>query len=434
MASSETSQHCPFVLVVDDDTTILFLARQYLSRAGFSVEIAENGKIALTVIEKKKPDIVLLDVQMPEMNGFDTCAKIREMPDTKHTPILMVTGLDDYESIVQAYEAGATDFFTKPINWLLLEHRIRYTLRLSRTEEELRTAQEELEQRVEERTEELQKTNVELQEEILQRQQAEQLQKEAYEELKSAQSQLVQSAKLASIGELAAGVVHELNQPLMVIRGYTQTLLRLPGDSKNTDKWLKLIEKNTGRMTGIINHLRIFSRQSQSEFKPVDLNQIIEDAFLMVGEQLRLHDIQTVRNLSADVPMVKGDANKLEQVILNLITNARDAIEQGRKKGTKPDPMDYEQSRDTLEIVTRMPDAGADFIEVLVKDTGSGIPEETAHKIFDPFFTTKEVGKGTGLGLSISYGIIKEHHAEIEITETGPEGTTFTIKFPKEHP
>ena len=434
MANSETSQHRPFVLAVDDDATILFLARQYLSKAGFSVEIAANGIIALTVIEKKKPDIVLLDVQMPEMNGFDTCAKIREMPDTKHTPILMVTGLDDYESIEKAYEAGATDFFTKPINWLLLEHRIRYMLRLSRMEEELRTAQEELEQRVEERTEELQKTNAELQEEIRQRQQAEQLQKEAYEELKSAQSQLVQSAKLASIGELAAGVVHELNQPLMVIRGYTQTLLRPPGDDTDTKKWLKTIEKNTGRMTSIINHLRIFSRQSQSELKPVDLNQIIEDAFLMVGEQLRLHDIQTVKNLSADVPKIKGDANKLEQVILNLITNARDAIEQRRKKEPKPDPMDYEQSQGKLEIITRMADAGTDFIEILIKDTGSGIPEEMAHKIFDPFFTTKEVGKGTGLGLSISYGIIKEHHAEIEIAETGPEGTTFRIKFPIEKP
>ncbi|HIJ57558.1 MAG TPA: response regulator [Deltaproteobacteria bacterium] len=434
MADSVTPQNSPFVLVVDDDATILFLARQYLSKTGFVVAVAENGRIALPLIEKKKPDIVLLDVQMPVMNGFDTCAKIREMPDTKHMPILMVTGLDDYESIEKAYQAGATDFFTKPINWLLLEHRIRYVLRHSRTEEALRTAREELERRVEERTEELQKTNTELQEEIRQRQQAEQSQKEAYEELKSAQSQLVQSAKLASIGELAAGVVHELNQPLMVIRGYTQTLLRHPGDSTDINKWLKLIEKNTGRMTSIINHLRIFSRQSQSKFKPVDLNQVIEDAFLMVSEQLRLHDIQTVRNLSADVPKIKGDANKLEQVILNLITNARDAIEQRRKKEVQPDTVDYEQPRGTLEIETRMPDSGADFVEVLVKDTGSGIPEDAKHNIFDPFFTTKEVGKGTGLGLSISYGIIKEHHAEIEIAETGPEGTTFRIKFPVEQP
>lgn len=433
MANSKTSQNSPSVLAVDDDTTILFLAKQYLSKSGFSVEIAENGKIALAVIEKKKPDIVLLDVQMPEMNGFDTCAKIREMPDTRHMSILMVTGLDDYESIEKAYESGATDFFTKPINWLLLEHRIRYMLRLNRTEAELRTAQEELEQRVKERTEELQKTNTELQEEIRNRQQIEISLRKAYEELKSAQSQLVQSAKLASIGELAAGVVHELNQPLMVIRGYTQTLLRHPGDGTDTNKWLKLIEKNTGRMNSIINHLRIFSRQSESEFHPVDINKIIEDAFLMVGEQLRLHDIQTVKNLTADVPKIKGDANKLEQVILNLITNARDAIEQRREEEPKPaDPVDYEQSQGKLEIETRMADTDADFIEVLVKDTGSGIPEKTANKIFDPFFTTKEVGEGTGLGLSISYGIIKEHDAEIEIAETGPEGTTFRIKFPVE--
>lgn len=422
------------VLVVDDDTTTLFLAKQYLSKAGFSVEVAENGNIALMTLEKEKPDIVLLDVQMPEMNGFDTCTQIRCMKDTRHIPILMVTGLDDYESIEKAYEAGATDFYTKPINWLVLEHRIRYMLRLSRTEEELRTAQEGLEQRVQERTEELQKANTELQEEIRQRQQAEQSQKEAYEELKSAQSQLVQSAKLASIGELAAGVVHELNQPLMVIRGYTQTMLRPPGNGADTQKWLKLIEKNTSRMTSIINHLRIFSRQSQSEFKPVDLNQIIEDAFLMVGEQLRLHDIEAVKNLSADVPKIKGDANKLEQVILNLITNARDAIEQRAKKETKPENPDYETTQGKLEIETRISDVDTDCVEILVKDTGSGIPEDYKYKIFDPFFTTKDVDKGTGLGLSISYGIIKEHQAEIEIAETGPKGTTFKIKLPVEQP
>lgn len=430
----ESVSEKPVILIVDDDSTILFLASQYFSKTGFSVETAESGQVALSVIEKRKPDIILLDVIMPEMDGFQACRKIREIPTTQYTPILMVTGMDDYDSIEQAYDAGATDFFTKPINWLLLEHRIRYMLRLGGTEEALRNAQEELEQRVEERTRELQETNTELQEEIRNRQQIEINLRKAYEKLKSTQSQLVQSAKLASIGELAAGVVHELNQPLMVIRGYTQTLLRHPADGSASDKWLKLIEKNTGRMTSIINHLRIFSRQSESEFKPVDLNQIIEDAFLMVSEQLRLHDIQTVKNLSADVPVVKGDSNKLEQVILNLITNARDTIEERRKEMGDPDPMDYEKPQGKLEIVTRVLEAGEGIIEVLVKDTGIGIPEEMRHKIFDPFFTTKEVGKGTGLGLSISYGIIKEHNAEIEIAESGPEGTTFRIKFPVGQP
>lgn len=422
------------ILFVDDDPTTLYLAKQYLTKADFSVETAENGRIALSAIAEKNPDIILLDVQMPEMNGFQTCAKIREMPKNRYTPVLMVTGLDDVESIEEAYDVGATDFFTKPINWLLLENRIRYVLRLSETETALRTIQEDLEHRVAERTDELQKANAVLQEEILQRKHAEASLTEAYEELKYAQSQAVQSAKLASIGELAAGVVHELNQPLMVIRGYTQTLLRHPGDDPALVKSLKLIEKNTGRMTNIINHLRIFSRQSESEFKPVDLNRIIDDAFLMVGEQLRLHNIQIEKNLSSAVPRIKGDANKLEQVILNLITNARDAIEERRKKEGNPHPEDYEKTRDKLEIMTRMPQTDEPVVEVLVKDTGSGIPEEMQDKIFDPFFTSKEVGKGTGLGLSISYGIIREHHAEIAVAETGPQGSTFRIKFPLEQP
>ena len=541
------------IMVVDDDPAMRFLAKQSLEKAGFDVLLAENGDKALSGIKEVTPDIVLLDVVMPKMNGYTTCKKLRKMSVGKNIPVLMVTSLDDIESIHRAYEAGATDFITKPINWLILEHRIRYLLRsaqatdnLRRSEEKNRAllnalpdmmfrinkagavleykdsksfdemvsmekspqkmvpeifpddftqelsyymkqsietgeaqifeyrlqvdensldvesrivvsgedevlvivrddtlrksaeeallrAHENLERRVEERTEALTKTNQKLHGEIHQRERVEEDLRKAYQDLKSTQAQLVQSAKLASIGELAAGIVHELNQPLMVIRGYAQSLLKDPQPMPNQVKGLKLIEKNTGRMTNIINHLRAFSRQSHSNFKPVQVNKIIDDAFLIIGEQLRLREIKTIKNLASDLPLVSGDPNKLEQVFLNLVTNARDAIDEKRGNTLTVGANDAESHLKLpgeLEVTTRSANGRNGSVEIFIKDSGCGIPEEMADKIFDPFFTTKEVDKGTGLGLSISYGIIKEHKAEIDVAETGPQGTTFRIRIP----
>ena len=247
--------------------------------------------------------------------------------------------------------------------------------------------------------------------------------KQAYQELQDTQAQLIQSAKLASIGELASGVAHELNQPLMVIRGTAQLVRRNLGENnlntKEMIEQMEVVNRNTKRMMNIINHLRIFSRQSQSNFSSVDINKTIEESFLILSEQLRLHSIEVKKDLDANLPKVKGEANQLEQVIINIIANARDAIENCRIKKAEYIGM--------LEIITKK---NQNFVEILVRDNGSGIPSEKLEKIFDPFFTTKEVGKGTGLGLSISYGIIKDHHGEIEVVETGPEGTTFKIKLP----
>ena len=275
---------------------------------------------------------------------------------------------------------------------------------------------------------ELVKVNEHLKQEINESKQAKEALSQAYDELKSTQAQLVQSAKLASIGELASGVAHELNQPLMVIRGNAQVIQRnlRKNNLDNNDlvEQLEPILRNTKRMMNIINHLSTFSRQSQSDFKPVDVNETLEDAFLMLGEQLRLRKIEVKKHFTPDLPKVDADSNQLEQVFLNLITNARDAILQRLEVSGR------------LEIITRMGEAdnhqSQNFIEILVRDNGGGIPSENMEKIFDPFFTTKEVGKGTGLGLSISYGIIKDHQGEISVAETSPAGTTFRIKLPIE--
>ena len=256
---------------------------------------------------------------------------------------------------------------------------------------------------------------------ITERKKSEEALQQTYQDLRNTQGQLIQAAKLASIGQLSAGVAHELNQPLMVIRNKAQLIQRaikknrLEEDDLNGQ--LTAIERNTKRMMNIINHLRTFSRQSPLDFHPVDINRVIENTFLMMGEQLRRHDIEVKKDLAANLPGIQGDANQLEQVFLNLIINAGDAIETAGNNRR-------------IEIITRISDEVKGAIEILTKDTGGGISKECQEKIFDPFFTTKEVGKGTGLGLSISYGIVKDHKGEIEVAETGPEGTTFRIRLP----
>jgi len=278
---------------------------------------------------------------------------------------------------------------------------------------------------LENRTQELESSNRLLSSEIDNRKQAEVALNKAYEELKQTQAHLIQTAKLSSIGELSAGVAHELNQPLMVIRGHAQMLLRQLSPEMAFFEEMELIEKNTKRLMKIINHLRVFSRQSDTTFMALNVNTIIENSFLMIAEQLRLKEIEIDQKSVSDLPEVRGDENQLEQVLLNLITNARDAIEERQASGTATSG-----AAKKLTVETRCAESNGKYIEILVSDTGCGMPKEDIDKIFDPFFTTKDVGSGSGLGLSISYGIIQDHKGSIGVTETGPEGATFCIRLP----
>jgi len=251
--------------------------------------------------------------------------------------------------------------------------------------------------------------------------------RKANQELNDKHIQLIQTAKLASLGELSAGVAHELNQPLMVIRSTSQIMLRKFDklSSEQIREQLTIIERNTKRMMNIINHLRTFSRQTRSEMIAADVNRIIEDAFLMIGEQLRLRNIGVEKKFEPNLSSCYGNPNQLEQVFLNLIANAKDAI---------IEKMTHEKDfTGKLEIITRESSDNQQAIEILFKDNGTGISSDYRNKLFDPFFTTKEVGQGTGLGLSISYGIIKDHKGSIDVMETSSEGTTFRIMLPLQH-
>jgi signal transduction histidine kinase len=179
-----------------------------------------------------------------------------------------------------------------------------------------------------------------------------------------------------------------------------------------------LIQRCHERISKIIDHLRDFSRQSKFEFRPLDIREPIENALMITGQQLLNHGIRIHKNFQPGLPQIRGDANQLEQVFLNLITNAKDAMEKG------------DRQRELTINTAIIRHNGWNDIEVSFRDTGKGIPEENLDKIFEPFFSTKEVGRGTGLGLSICYGIIEAHGGRIEVESKIEEGTTLRVILP----
>lgn len=233
------------------------------------------------------------------------------------------------------------------------------------------------------------------------------------------QTQLVQAGKLASLGTLVAGITHELNNPLAGIKLFTGNLQAFKQRGQLTDalliQALADIDQLVDKANHIIRHFRDFSRRSGGEFGAVDLNQPVSDALGMLEQQLRLHNIQVQLALGADLPPVLGDANQLEQVVVNLIGNARDAM--------------VAPSCHNRMLTLRTCAMGGTVV-LEVADTGCGIAAEHLDKIFDPFYTTKEIGEGTGLGLSISYGIIKNHGGEISVDSAPGRGTTFHVRLP----
>ena len=243
-------------------------------------------------------------------------------------------------------------------------------------------------------------------------------QKRLEAKLKTAQVRLVEASKMRALGELVAGVAHELNNPLMASQTILHVLLKNLGEDYPERDRLELIQKCNNRIERIVEHLREFSRQTEPELSELDINKPIENALMITGQQLLSHNVLIEKRLSQDLPKVMGDSNQLEQVFLNLISNARDAMDEvtGPKK---------------LTISTyRTEDEGALMVAVSVKDTGEGIPEENLEKILEPFFSTKPVGKGTGLGLSLCFGIIQTHEGRIEIKSQHGKGTEVKILLP----
>jgi signal transduction histidine kinase len=231
--------------------------------------------------------------------------------------------------------------------------------------------------------------------------------------LKDTQAALIQSEKLAAFGQLGAGIAHEVKNPLAGILGLTQLSLRKAEKDSTVHENLTIIEKEATRCATIIQNLLKFARQEKVAFESVDLNQVAKDAMAIVEHQLEMNKVKIRTNFAPDLPAIPGNANQIQQVLINLMINAQQAM-----RGNPG------------EVTVTTASSNASHVQVQVRDDGPGIPEDIQAKIFEPFFTTKEVGKGTGLGLSVSYGIIKEHKGDIQVESSPETGTKFNITFP----
>jgi two-component system NtrC family sensor kinase len=237
---------------------------------------------------------------------------------------------------------------------------------------------------------------------------------QSHKELGETQQQLIQSEKMASVGQLAAGVAHEINNPLGTILLYSHMILEKLESQDTRREELETIAKEATRCRDIVRGLLDFARQRKLQVENVDVNRIVKEVLSLVGNQPFFGKVEVAADLDPLLPLTGGDPVQLKEVFLNILSNAGEAMPEGGR----------------VNITSRFQEGAAHAIEVMIRDTGNGIPPENLEKIFMPFFTTKRIGQGTGLGLAIAYGIIKMHRGAIEVKSRVGEGTTFWVKLP----
>ena len=412
----------PNIIVVDDTPANLHLLRDMLTEQGYDVRPAPRGEIALKAAENAPPDLILLDINMPDMNGYEVCQRLKEKTHLKDIPVIFISALTTTHDKVKAFSAGGIDYVTKPFQFEEVQSRVEIHLKLRRYQLELEQKNQQLQQTI--------------------------------DDLQATQKQLIQAEKMSSLGLLTAGIAHELNNPINFInlsaKGLKQILSQfsqlialcdqlssddlktaaaqlqqLKQEIEPTDLAHDLNELTTNIMTGaerctaIIKGLQTFSRLDEAESKPADLHQNIDSALVLLQHHYK--DLITIEKEYGALPKVTCSPGQLNQVFMNILANAIDAIKQ----------KEHRAATETITIKTaQLEQVGQPFVTIAISDTGSGIAEAMQDHLFEPFFTTKEAGQGTGLGLSISYGIIKAHGGSIEVRSCPNEGTTFTLYLP----
>ena len=395
------------ILLVDDNDSNLDTLKAVLDDPDYNLVRATSGREALKrILEFRDFAVILLDVQMPEMDGFETARLIMKRKSSRATPIIFLTAISKEESYVfKGYAAGAVDYIVKPFEPLILKAKVAFFVQFYRKDQQLQKANRELtavQLRLQEANEILQNLNANLEQQVCKRTADLQAKNE---ELNTVLQQLWQAAKLATMGELASSIAHELNNPLATVSLRIESLTAQTPEGDKRLRELEIIGQEVGRMGNLVTNLLQFSRRSQKQISTVDIREEIEKTFELIEYHFRKNNIQVIREFAPDVPGILADRQQLRQLFLNLFTNASDAMPKGG----------------TLTIrVAAQPEEKKIFIEIA--DTGTGIPPEILPKVMEPFYTTKPEGKGTGLGLAICRRIAQEHRGTFDITSEGIPG------------
>ena len=385
------------ILLVDDSEENLKLLADTLMREGYRVRPARSGRMALESAKRRPPDLVLLDIRMPEMDGFEVCRQLKSDPCTADVPVIFISAVEELGDKIKAFDTGGVDYITKPFQEREILSRVKTHLMLY-------TMHQNLEALVRQRTEELEKTN---------------------RALLDSERQLRQAQKMEALGTLASGIAHDFNNILYPIIGYSELALAHTEAESANHRRLNEILGCAKHANELVNQILAFSRQSKPELRTLLLPPIIEEivepfrAFLPRAIALRL-------KLDRRCGFVRADPAHIHQIVSNLMTNATHAMEESG--GTLTISL-HQETLGPHDLLHEEMHPGA-HVCLCVADTGAGIDPAVMDKLFDPYFTTKEKGKGTGLGLAVVHGIVTGYGGGVRVSSTKGKGARFDICLP----
>ncbi len=399
----------PTLLIVDDQPSNIQVMSDILA-GDHTVLFAKSGKKALELVSSRQVDLIILDVMMPDLDGYQVCRRLKDNEKTMEIPVIFVTAKVDDHDEARGFAVGGVDYITKPVSPSILRARVATHLLLKETSDRY---------------------------------------KEAAEKMAAAQDRLIAHEKMASIGQLVGGIVHEIKNPLNFVTNFSEGTVDLAGELKQelSKHRAKLpeedyehlselvadivqnaedIRENGRRADSIIQSMMLHARGGEGERRPVDVNPMVDENVNLAYHGFRAQDpsfnVTIERDYDDEVGVVEIVEQDIGRVILNLLNNACYAVREKQRTTEAP----YSP---TLRVSTNKTD---DSIEIRIRDNGPGIPEEILEQIFNPFFTTKPSGEGnTGLGLSISNDIVVEsHQGKLEVTSEPGEFTEFVIRLP----
>ncbi|MBU0675601.1 MAG: response regulator [Proteobacteria bacterium] len=399
------------VLIVDDRVENLVALERILGDLDIQLIRATSGNEALALTLEHEFALALVDVQMPEMDGYEMVTLLRQEPATEHLPVIFVSAVysGDYYKI-KGIEAGAVDFIEKPLKPAMLIGKVRVFLDLYRQREKLQQFSNELERMVEERTASLEVANEKLKNEIKEREELE--------------TRIRHIHKMEAIGTMAGGIAHDFNNILAIIQGNAQIAVKKMANTEPIDEEIQDILKAASRAKDLVGKILTFSRISQNSKAVIHLQAVVEDSVAMLRSTLPT-SVVFKSKICAGCRPVRIEPMEVNQIIMNLFVNATQAMDE---KGTITLGLE--------EVSLPTPDSkGCDvepgvYICLSVADTGCGMDTKTMEAAFDPFYTTKPIGQGTGMGLSVVHGIVRGCGGTITIDSEVGRGTTFRLYFP----